>query len=69
MILITSRQMGIRKWDEIMNKQEVYDYLKEKNIWYEITEHKAVYNMEELSQIDIPYQSIQRHIQLKSLPQ
>ena len=55
MILITSRQMGIRKWDEIMNKQEVYDYLKEKNIWYEITEHKAVYNMEELSQIDIPY--------------
>lgn len=30
-----------------MNKQEIYDYLKEKNIWYEITEHKAVYNMED----------------------
>lgn len=38
-----------------MNKREIYDYLKEKNIWYEITEHEAVYNMKELSQIDIPY--------------
>lgn len=38
-----------------MNKREIYDYLKEKNIWHEITEHEAVYNMEELSQIDIPY--------------
>lgn len=38
-----------------MNKQEIYDYLKSKNIWYEITKHKAVYNMEELSEIDIPY--------------
>lgn len=41
-----------------MNKQEIYDYLKEKNIWYEITEHKAVYRMEELSQIDIPYPEV-----------
>jgi len=38
-----------------MNKQEIYDYLKEKNIWHEITEHEAVYNMEELSQIELPY--------------
>ena len=38
-----------------MNKQEVYDYLKEKNIWHEITEHRAGYNMDELSQVDIPY--------------
>lgn len=38
-----------------MNKQEIYDFLKRKNIWHEITEHQAVYNMEELSQIDIPY--------------
>ncbi len=38
-----------------MNKNEIYDYLKRKNIWYEITEHKAVYNMAELSEIDIPY--------------
>ncbi len=38
-----------------MNKQEIYEYLASRNIWYEITEHKAVYNMAELSQIDIPY--------------
>lgn len=43
------------KRDRRMNKQEVYDYLKNKNIWYEVTEHKAVFNMAELSQIDIPY--------------
>lgn len=38
-----------------MNKQEIYKYLKERGIWHEITEHEAVYNMGELSQIDIPY--------------
>ena len=38
-----------------MNKQEIYDYLKRKNIWHEITEHKAVYNMEEVSRISLPY--------------
>ena len=38
-----------------MNKQEIYSYLKEKNIWHEITEHKAVYNMAELAEIEIPY--------------
>ena len=38
-----------------MNKQEILDYLKEKNVLHKVTEHKAVYNMEEVSQIDIPY--------------
>ena len=38
-----------------MDKQEIYNYLKEKNISYEVTNHKAVYNMEEASEIDIPY--------------
>ena len=38
-----------------MNKQEIYDYLKRKNIWFEVTEHKAVYNMNELKNIDFPY--------------
>lgn len=33
-----------------MNKQEIYNYLKTKNVWHEITEHQAVYNMAELSQ-------------------
>ena len=31
-----------------MNKQEIYIFLKEKNIWHEITEHEAVFTMEEL---------------------
>ena len=38
-----------------MNKNEIYKYLKSKNIWYEITEHQAVYNMRDLEKINIPY--------------
>ncbi len=38
-----------------MNKQQIYDYLRQENIWHEITEHEAVYNMAELSDIEIPY--------------
>ena len=38
-----------------MNKQEIYNFIKNKNVWYEITEHKAVFNMDELSEIEIPY--------------
>lgn len=38
-----------------MNKQEIYEYVKGKNIWHEITEHEAVYNMEELAAVELPY--------------
>ncbi|OUO81345.1 prolyl-tRNA editing protein [Blautia sp. An249] len=38
-----------------MNKSEVYDYLNSLNIGYEITEHEAVFNMEEMSAVDLPY--------------
>lgn len=38
-----------------MNKTEIYQYLTENNIWYEITKHEAVYNMEELKAIELPY--------------
>ncbi len=38
-----------------MNKQEIYDYLAEKNIHCEIVEHKAVYNMAEAEEIETPY--------------
>lgn len=38
-----------------MNKKEIYDYLKQKNIWYEITKHKAVYNMNDLLDVKLPY--------------
>ena len=38
-----------------MNKQEVYDFLKSKNIEFEITDHPAVFNMEEMAKIELPY--------------
>ena len=38
-----------------MKKTEIYEFIKNKNIWYEITEHKAVFNMDELNEIEIPY--------------
>ena len=38
-----------------MKKQEIYDYLRERNIWFEVTEHEAVFNMEELSSLELPY--------------
>ena len=37
------------------SKQEIYDFLKENNIWHEITEHAAVFNMEELDSVALPY--------------
>ncbi len=39
----------------MMNKQELYEYLEKNQVWHEITEHGAVYNMEELSKIQLPY--------------
>lgn len=38
-----------------MNKQEVYQFLNEQNITFEVTEHKAVYNMDELTEVELPY--------------
>lgn len=38
-----------------MNKTEVYNFLDEKHIKYEVTEHEAVYNMTELGRVDVPY--------------
>ncbi len=38
-----------------MKKTEVYQYLTEQNIPYEITEHQAVFNMEELDAVELPY--------------
>ena len=38
-----------------MNKQETYEYLNCRGISYEITEHKAVYNMAEAAEIFLPY--------------
>ncbi|MCR4707298.1 MAG: prolyl-tRNA synthetase associated domain-containing protein [Clostridiales bacterium] len=38
-----------------MTKQETYDFLKSHGIAFEITEHAAVYNMEELDAVELPY--------------
>ena len=38
-----------------MDKKETLEFLRSKNIWLEVTEHKAVYNMAELADVEIPY--------------
>ena len=38
-----------------MTKQETYDFLKAKNIEYEITEHKAVFSMDEICDVALPH--------------
>ncbi len=40
-----------------MNKEEVYAYLDSKGIKYEVTEHKAVFNMDEIESVQLPYPS------------
>lgn len=48
--------MSVRGKAEVkMNKEEVYEYLKERDIDFEITNHKAVYNMEEVAEIEMPH--------------
>lgn len=38
-----------------MNKQEIYKYLTDNKIWHKITEHRAVFNMSEISDVALPY--------------
>lgn len=38
-----------------MTKQETYDFLDAKNIEYEITEHKAVFSMDEVCDVELPH--------------
>lgn len=38
-----------------MNKAETYQYLTDHGISFESTEHRAVYNMEELDSVELPY--------------
>lgn len=38
-----------------MNKEETYKFLNEHGINYEVTEHKAVLNIEELQEVELPY--------------
>ncbi len=41
--------------NQLMDKQKIYDYIKSRNIWYEITEHEAVFSMKELNKIEVKY--------------
>ena len=41
--------------NESISKKNIYDLLHSYNISYEVTEHKAVYNMAELSDVSFPY--------------
>lgn len=38
-----------------MNKNEVLEFLKSNDIWHEVTEHEAVFDMAELSGVRMPY--------------
>lgn len=38
-----------------MNKQETYSFLRANGVAFEITEHRAVYNMEECADLALPY--------------
>ena len=40
-----------------MNKEEIYNYLKAEKIWFDVTEHQAVYNMEDLKNINCLYKN------------
>lgn len=38
-----------------MNKEETVEYLQTMGVDFELTEHKAVYNMDELGSVELPY--------------
>ena len=38
-----------------MTKEETYQYLTDHHVEYEVTEHGAVFNMEELKAVELPY--------------
>ena len=38
-----------------MNKQEIYAFLNSKGMKYEITEHEALYSMDDISDVYLPY--------------
>lgn len=39
----------------MMNKQQVYDFLKNNNIDFEVTEHPAMFSMEDTCDVELPY--------------
>lgn len=50
------RRGGAERMKEAgMDKQEIYEMLRERGIRFEAVEHKAVYNMDDLKDVDLPY--------------
>lgn len=43
-----------------MNKEDVYKFLDSKNIWYEVTNHKAVFSMSEIEKVDSVYKEFRK---------
>ena len=39
-----------------MNKTETYDFLKRNKIEYEVTEHPALFSMDDVCDVELPYQ-------------
>lgn len=38
-----------------LNKAEILNYVEELHIWHELTEHQAVFSMEEAINVELPY--------------
>ena len=38
-----------------MNKQEIFDFVDKQSVWHEVTEHEAVFSMEEAISVELPY--------------
>lgn len=40
-----------------MDKEEIINFIKNKNIWYESLEHEKAYTMEELEKLNLPHKN------------
>ena len=49
------KSIHLGKAGQKINKKETHQFLNDHGVDYEITEHKAVFNMEELNAIELPY--------------
>lgn len=48
-----------------MTRENIYEFIKSKNIWYLIEEHKPVFNMNELKNINLKYPESDKKIDIK----
>lgn len=56
----------IKQWYNFdMTRENIYEFIKSKNIWYLIEEHKPVFNMNELKNINLKYPESDKKIDIK----